>query len=203
MKNYYYENLLNINTKQDRNAKREYSNNYHPYEPTPYSALEELVKHHDISANDHVVDFGCGLGRLNFFLHYYFSPSVTGIEMNEDVYQKALHNLKNYHKKTKTNIDRIQFYCGKAEDYSIRAEDNQFYFFNPFSVHIFRKVIHNIMKSHEQAQRHIFVVLYYSHEDYLFFLERETNFKLINEIQIPHHYERDPYERFTIYQLEK
>lgn len=200
MKEYYYDKLLNINTKEDRNVKREHSFNYHPYEPTPYSALEELVKHHVISPNDHIVDFGCGLGRLNFFLHYHFGASVTGIEMNAAFFEKALYNLNNYRKKK--NIDRIQFHCMKAEDYSIQAEENQFYFFNPFSIHIFRKVLRNIIESYEQVERKVTVILYYSHEDYLLFLERDTNFTFVKEIQLPYEYDRDSDERFIIYQME-
>lgn len=201
MKEYYYDKLLNINTKEDRNVKREYSFNYHPYEPTPYSALEVLAKYHIISPNDHVVDFGCGFGRLNFFLHYHFGASVTGIEMNDLFYKQAIQNLESYRKKTKKNIDRIQFHCTKAEDYLIQAEENQFYFFNPFSVHIFRKVVFNIIESYEQVQRKMNLILYYSHDDYPLFLERETNFKIMNEIQLPYDYDRDSYERFLIYQI--
>lgn len=134
MNEYHYDQLLNINTKQDRNVKGGYSVYDHPYEPTPYSALEELVRNHEISENDHIVDFGCGLGRLNFFFHYHFGASVAGIEKDKVYYEKALQNLESYRNKSKRNSDRISFQCCHAEEYQIGAGDNQFYFFNPFSL---------------------------------------------------------------------
>lgn len=201
MKEYYYDRLLNINTTLDRNLKYRYSKNYYEYEPTPYYALEELIKHHHFSDGDHVVDFGCGLGRLHFFLHYHFGIPVTGIEMNDFFYKKAVENLNNYKKSRKKNLERLQFHWIKAENYTIQSEENQFYFFNPFSVHIFRKVILNMMKSYEQFERQMHIILYYSQDHYLLLLERETNFKFVHEIQIPYLYDRDQYESFMIYQM--
>lgn len=203
MKEYQYDQLLNINTKRDRNVKPGYSVYDHPYEPTPYSALEELVKNHEITANDHIVDFGCGLGRLNFFLHYSFGASVMGIEKNQLFYEKALHNLEGYRKKVKRDSSNIHFYCCNAEDYKIGAEENLFYFFHPFSIHIFRQVINNIILSYEREPRDIHVILYYSHDDYIFHLERETTFSFVKEVPLLEKYDRDSNERFVIYRLRK
>lgn len=201
MKEYLYEQLFNVNTRINRNLKQQYSKNYYYYEPTPYIALEELILHHHFGEQDHVVDFGCGLGRLHFFLHHHLGLSVTGIEMNYDFYKQALENLSHYKKTTRKNTDHLQFHWIKAEDYQIQPEENQFYFFNPFSVHIFRKVLFNLMTSHEQVKRRMSIILYYVQDDYLFLLEKETNFKYVQEIRIPFLYDRDEYERFLIYEL--
>ena len=69
MKERYYEELLNINTIGDQSWD-ETKKCYHPYEPTPYFALDKLFENYYINENDFIIDFGCGKGRLNFYLNY-------------------------------------------------------------------------------------------------------------------------------------
>ncbi|RKQ29069.1 methyltransferase [Oceanobacillus halophilus] len=202
MKEYYYDKLLNIRTRRDRNNSSGASIHYHPYEPTPYSALEKLFSEYEIKENDRIVDFGCGMGRLNFFVHYFYHASVVGIEMNKDFHEKALINQNEYLKKWKRNTDKIQFLSCLAEDYKIKETDNRFYFFHPFSIQIFRKVIQNILISVEETDRELELILYYAHDDYIYFLDNETYFNLVKEIKLPGLYERNPYEHFLIYRLD-
>lgn len=200
MKEYRYDKLLNINTAGEPVF---YDNfNYHRYEPTPYSALEELFKSYEVNRNDGVVDFGCGKGRLNFYIHYHFKASVIGVEMNEDLHQKAVENYKSYIKKHRISDGQIQFYCTLAEKYRINPSDNRFYFFNPFSVHIFRTTIANILHSFEECPRDLALVLYYPSEDYVYFLENETPFAFRQEIILQDLYDINPSERFLIYGLD-
>ena len=42
----------------------------YPYEPTPYSVLERLANSGWIRKQDVVLDYGCGKGRVDFFLSY-------------------------------------------------------------------------------------------------------------------------------------
>ncbi|MFK9092152.1 SAM-dependent methyltransferase [Bacillus salipaludis] len=203
MKEHYYDKLFNIKTKGDRHeGGSNKSLHYHPYEPTPYSALEELFRHYEVKSGDRVVDFGCGKGRLNFYLHYFFHASVVGVEMNETLFHAAVENCGSYVGKMKKGQDQIQFYCCLAEEYEIDARDNRFYFFNPFSIQVFRKIVNHILLSVEKAEREIELVLYYPSEDYIYFLEGQTSFELKAEVILPYLYEHNPNERFLIYQLE-
>ncbi|EKN66715.1 methyltransferase [Neobacillus bataviensis LMG 21833] len=204
MKEYYYDKLLNIKTKGNRRGGGPANKllHYHPYEPTPYSALEELFRHYEVKSSDRVVDFGCGKGRLNFYLHYFFHATVVGVEMNELLYQAAVENQGSYERKTKKGGDRIQFHCCLAEEYVIDARENRFYFFNPFSIQVFRKIVDNILLSVGKAERGIELVLYYPSADYIYFLENYTSFELKEEVLLPHLYEHNPNERFLIYRLE-
>nr|WP_106779619.1 methyltransferase [Lysinibacillus timonensis] len=202
MKERFYEELLDIRT---TGCKGEVNNStyYHPYEPTPYSALEELIKHYDITAQDHLVDFGCGKGRLNFFIHYLTHAFVSGIEMNEEFYEEAMKNRMGYLKKMKITEELIHFHCCKAEQYQIQPEDNIFYFFNPFSIQIFIKIINNILHSFDKHNRQIDLILYYASDDYRYYLNNRTSFDLLKEIKLPGLYEKNTYERFLIYRLDK
>jgi SAM-dependent methyltransferase len=200
MNDQYYDALLNIKTGEVQKVFSK-SVHYHRYEPTPYSALEALFTQYEVKSSDHIVDFGCGKGRLNFFLYYLFHSTVVGIEINENFYQDALENQKRFLKKYKNSEDKIQFLHCKAEKYKIQPEDNRFYFFNPFSIQIFMKIINLILLSVEQSEREIDLILYYPSNDYIYFLENQTSFKLHKEIILPDLYEKNPYEKFIIYRL--
>ncbi|MDO5118367.1 MAG: hypothetical protein Q4D34_07765 [Eggerthellaceae bacterium] len=41
---------------------------YSPYEPTPYSVLERLASSGHIHRKSHLLDYGCGKGRVVFFM---------------------------------------------------------------------------------------------------------------------------------------
>ena len=200
MKEQYYDELLNIETRKEQ-AGFHKSFHYHRYEPTPYSALEVLFENYKLTSNDRVVDFGCGKGRLNFFINYLFDATVIGVEMDEDFYEDAMENRNCYLENFKSSEDRIQFYRCLAQEYEIEPEDNRFYFFNPFSIQIFMKIINNILRSVEEHPREIELVLYYVSDDYIYFLENQSSFELKKEVILPGLYEHNSDERFLIYRL--
>ena len=198
MKEHYYEKLLNIKTMGEQKEFSDFMH-YHPYESTPYDGLEVLFDQYEVKRSDRSVDFGCGKGRVN--IHYFYQATVVGIEVNPYYYQEAIKNRYRYLEKYSKSMDTIFFHNCKAESYQINAEDNRFYFFNPFSVQIFIKIIHNILQSFEKFPRAIEVILYYSSEDYMYFLEYQMAFELKQEIIVPQLYKDNPYEKFLIYQL--
>lgn len=198
MNEHDYERMLNIRTNDMNNGVFQ-STHYNRYEPTPYFALEELLTQYEITTQDHVVDFGCGMGRLNFFLHHKTRASVVGIEMNDQFIREALKNEKSYRKKFKTYEQNIQFHCCFAEKYKIQPKENKFYFFNPFSIPIFIKVLNNILLSVEESKRSVDVILYYPSDDYIFYLDHHTPFERIKEVTLPKLYDKNPQERFLIY----
>jgi len=195
-----YEKLLNIDTSGDQKIFYK-SVHYSRYEPTPYSALEILSKEYNFTAEDSVVDFGCGKGRLNFYINHFFDSTVTGIEMNSFFYEEAVDNKKGYFKKHKKKKDNINFLNCFAQKYKINPSDNKFYFFNPFSIQIFMKVIENILISTEKHERTVDVILYYSSDEYIYFLENNTPFVLVSEIKLPCLYGNNPRESFLVYRL--
>lgn len=200
MKEQDYENLLNIKTsgKQDLD---ETTIHYNRYEPTDYEALDKFFGEYKINSEDFIVDFGCGKGRLNFYLNYFYKCTATGIEMNNYFYKQALSNKKAYLEKHKKDEDKINFVCAFAEKYDIKPKENKFYFFNPFSVEIFMKVIDNIIGSVYENKRHIEIILFYPSDDYIFFLENYTLFMLEKEIRLDN-FKNDSRDRFLVYKLD-
>ncbi len=196
-----YDRLLRIKTAGTREWLNQ-SAHYNRYEATPYLALDELFLVYELKRTDRVVDFGCGKGRLAFYLHNRFQTAVIGIEMSGQLYQEALENQASYMQKVKQMNSSIRFECRLAEDYQVEAEDNRFYFFNPFSVQIFMKVVNNILLSVEKQKRSVDILLYYPTAEYIEFLETSTLFELLKEVKIPGLYEQNNNERFLVFRFE-
>ena len=85
---------------------------HHPYEPTSYRVLERLVASRLIHKRNVVLDYGCGKGRVDFFLSYRTKANTIGIEYDARIYQAALENRS-------TVISRVKprFVCAGAEEY--------------------------------------------------------------------------------------
>lgn len=175
------------------------SEDYNRYEATPYVALKKLFQSYKIKPTDRVVDFGSGRGRVAFYIHHYFNVPVTGIEMNDLTYEEALRNKALYRQKNKHLSAPIQFEFGLAENYQVHPEDNVFYFFNPFTINIFKQVIHNILHSFKKNKRSIDIILYYPLPEFKKFLKNETPFELINKIKA--YNGNGKYGKFLVYRL--
>lgn len=172
---------------------------YNRYEPTPYRALEKLFQAYKLNEEAEVVDFGVGRGRVSFYIHHRFGIPVTGIEVNETTLDEALDNKKSYRRLAKHIEAPIRLHYGLAEQYEIQQTDNCFYFFNPFSIKIFKKVVHNIISSVKETPRTVDIILYYPLPEYKKFLRDKTDFQLIDRIKIKE--ENDAYAKFLIYRL--
>lgn len=196
-----HERLLRIKTEGIREWQHQ-STHYNRYEATPYMALETLFDEYSCTTSDKFVDFGCGKGRFPFYIHHHLHVSVTGIEMSGQLYQDAMDNLTRYMARSKRSRASIQFERILAEEYEVDSEENRFYFFNPFSVQIFQKVIGNILLSAEHHPRSIDVILYYPTPEYIQFLEMNTAFELLKEVRVPQLYDQNNNERFVIFRYE-
>ena len=169
----------------------------YPYEPTPYSVLERLANSGLIRKKDVVLDYGCGKGRVDFFLSYQTKANTLGIEYDERIYQGALEN-----KKTAVSGTRTEFVPARAEEYEVQAEVNRFYFFNPFSVELLRKVMARILESYYENPREALLFFYYPSEEYISYLMTVEELEFYDEIDCGDLYEgKDSRERILIFIL--
>lgn len=201
MKEQDHDRLLRIKTEGIREWQHQ-SAHYNRYEATPYMALEALFDAYECRSTDKFVDFGCGKGRFPFYVHHHLHMSVTGVEMSDQLYQDALENQRRYMERVKHSTAFIRFEQVLAEEYEIDLAENRFYFFNPFSIQIFQKVISNILLSVEQYPRAVDVILYYPTMEYIRFMEVNTAFELLREVRVPELYKQNTNERFMIYRYE-
>ena len=52
----------------------------YPYEPTPYPVLERLANGGYVTKKNTLLDYGCGKGRVSFFLSWQTRCRSIGIE---------------------------------------------------------------------------------------------------------------------------
>ena len=150
----------------------------YPYEPTPYSVLERLANSGLIRKKDVVLDYGCGKGRVDFFLSYQTKAKTIGIEYDERIYRGALDNQK-----TAVSGARTEFTLVRAEEYKVPADVNRFYFFNPFSVELLRKVMARIIESYYENPREAFLFFYYPSDEYVSYLMTVDELEFYDEIE--------------------
>ena len=170
---------------------------HHPYEPTPYSVLDRLAKSGLLGEGDVVLDYGCGKGRVGFFLSYRTKTRTIGIEYDEHIYAGALENRK-------STVSRIKpdFILTQAEEFQVPAEVNRCYFFNPFSVEILHKVMARICESWYDNPREIFLFFYYPADEYISYLMTVDELEFYDEIECEDLFDgNDPRERIMIFQL--
>lgn len=169
----------------------------YPYEPTPYCVLERLANSGLIRKKDVILDYGCGKGRVDFFLSYQTKAKTIGIEYDERIYQGALDNQKNA-----VSGARTEFVLARAEEYEVPTEVNRYYFFNPFSVELLRKVMARMIESYYEKPREVFLFFYYPSEEYISYLMTVDELEFYDEIDCGDLFEgNDMRERIMIFLL--
>lgn len=173
-----------------------HSDEYHyPYEPTPYAVLERLVESEYITSDSIVIDYGCGKGRVGFFLNSQIDCEVIGIEYDEKIFSIAEQNGKEFHN------NNISFLCRKAEEYEISYADT-FYFFNPFSIEILRSVLGKILDSYYDNPRKMKLFFYYPNDEYLAELMTRDELMFLDEIDCQDLFEgNNKRERILIFEV--
>ena len=149
---------------------------HHPYEPTPYAVLERLVESGYISKDSTVIDYGCGKGRVGFFLHHKLGCRVLGMEYDERIYHQAMENLDSY-----GTCSELSFVCRNAAEYDA-AQADCFYFFNPFSVEILHSVMAGILESYYENPREMKLFFYYPDDEYIAYLMSRDEVMFVDEI---------------------
>lgn len=167
----------------NRLSAKDYPENFQT-ESTDYYVLDELFKKYALRTSGRFIDFGCGKGRVLFYLHHEFNQRVVGIELNPTSFSELDENLKNYSNKYPHSEQDITIYQGYAEEYQIQAEDTIFYFFNPFSLRIVKKIFENILDSIRENPREIEIIFYYPNQALVNLIAQLPQIKLYESIQI-------------------
>ena len=168
----------------------------YPYEPTPYCVLERLADSGYLRKGNTLLDYGCGKGRVEFFLSWQTRCRSIGIEYDERIYEKAAENQKRA-----AAAGRVTFELANAEQFQVPEEADRIYFFNPFSLEILQKVISRIIASYYAAPREILLFFYYPSDEYISFLMTVDELTFFDEIDCGDLFqEKDPRERIVIFE---
>ena len=158
-----WDKLLKIRTTGRDDSKADQYR--YPYEPTPYSVLERLANSGLIRKNNTLIDYGCGKGRVDYFMAYQTKCKSIGIEYDERIYEKAMTN-----KETAVSSNKVIIELANAEKFEVLESVDKIYFFNPFSVEILQKVIAQILDSYYENIRTIQLFFYYPSDEYISYL---------------------------------
>lgn len=188
-----WEHLLKIKTSGRDDS--EANPCHYPYEPTPYSVLERLANSEYIGKRNVLIDYGCGKGRVDFFLSYQLRCKTIGVEYDERLYKAALRN-----KETAVSGRTAEFVLANAERYTVPTEVDRFYFFNPFSLEILKHVLGKILASYYEKIREMKLFFYYPSDEYVSCLMQMEELEFEDEISCKDLFEGDnPRERILIF----
>lgn len=191
-----WERKLNIDTLSARHEKDD--KNHSRYEPTPYSVLERLSESGLIGPDDILVDYGCGKGRVGFFMTHAVNCGSIGVEYDENLIKDAEKNLLSYSGRR----DKMHFVCENAESYVV-GNASCFYFFNPFSVKILFSVLGRIYDSYYENPRKMLLFFYYALDSYRTELLNEVNLKFEGEIDcMDLFHNADEKEKILVFSIE-
>lgn len=196
MNEHEWDKLLQIKTsgRDDTNA----DTYRYPYEPTPYEVLERLASTGLLTKKTTLLDYGCGKGRVDFFLSYQTRCKTIGVEYDERIFEAAKMNQQ-----TAASSGRTSFVKANAETYEIPIEVDGFYFFNPFSVELLEKVLARIKESYYENPREMRLFFYYPSEEYIARLMTEDFLMFEDEIDCQDLFEKaDQRERILIFAVD-
>lgn len=190
-----WDKLLKIKTSgRDDSNSDQYR---YPYEPTPYSVLERLANSGYIRKKNTVLDYGCGKGRVDFFMSYQTRCKTIGIEYDERIFQNAKIN-----EESAVSGKRTEFIMQNAEHYEVPEEVDRCYFFNPFSVEILRKVMARIVESYYESPREMLLFFYYPSDEYISYLMTVPELEFLDEISCEDLFEgENERERIVVFQI--
>ena len=99
------------------------SSGAHEPTPTPYFVLEELLGKLDLTADDRLLDVGCGTGRVLAYAASRLPCRVTGVELDAHLARAA--------SSWAASSSQLNVVAGSVLDISL-APYTCFYLFNPF-----------------------------------------------------------------------
>lgn len=112
------------------------------YDPLPYRSLRALARHLELLPSDHLLDIGCGKGRVLCFFARRRVRRCSGIEIIRELAEDARRNALCLRGRRAT----IEVTQADAIDAEI-GDASIIYLFNPFSAEVLEPVLRNIETS--------------------------------------------------------
>lgn len=94
MNDYGWDKSLNVKTMGRSDINEDY--NHFAYEPTAYAVLLRLAERGYITKDNTLIDYGCGKGRVSFFLSQRTGCRTVGVEYDGDLIDIAVRNLRDF-----------------------------------------------------------------------------------------------------------
>lgn len=132
----------------------------HDYRPTPYKvfawAMRALPEESEL--RDTVfVDFGAGRGRVLMLASGFPFERITGAEIAQELHGDCQMNIAQYPRSFMKCRD-VDCVHTRATTLPIPEQPAAFYFFNPFEMNVFEKVLSRITRSYKRSRRQMYLV---------------------------------------------
>lgn len=127
------------------------------YQPTNYYLIEKAFDYlKSENANNNILDFGCGKGRVMIVAAFFGFKKISGVEFAQSFCEEAAWNIE----KIQPLFPETKFevFCEDAADFKIKNDQTVFFFFNPFDEKIMLTVVKNILSSFRINPRKIYAV---------------------------------------------
>lgn len=173
--------------------------NHSRYEPTSYAVLDRLARSGFIGRDDVLVDYGCGKGRVGFYMNYVLGCRCIGVEYDEGLCLAARENAASYAGRR----GGVEFVCANAEGWAVPPEAGCFYFFNPFSVKVLNGVLGRVMESYYEHPRPLKLFFYYMLDDYRSHMLAQDEFSYAGEVDCGDLFHNaDEKEKIVVFEIE-
>lgn len=156
---FIFDRFLNIDTSVGTNDDNLQRKIFTQYQPAHYSFLEYLFHKYPFSNTDCLVDFGAGKGRPIIMAAYYGCKHIMAYELDEVRAKMINDNVIRFKDKFKLDFQH-EIFCMDASNATIRKEMNKFFFFSPFHLKIYVKILKNVVSSLTSDKRPINIYLY-------------------------------------------
>ena len=153
------------------------------YVPTRLVALRNLFNliKQIIPAECVFVDFGCGKGRPLLVASEFGFKEVRGVDFAHELCEIAKKNCAVY--KTKMGFStEFQIIECDVSNYSVNADENVFFMYNPFDETMVYRVLYNITSSLQTKQRKILII--YNNPRHTHIFEQWDNFIKLYEYNL-------------------
>ena len=127
------------------------------YQGTNYYLIEKAFEYLKTEeANQQLVDFGSGKGRIMVVAAHYGFKNITGIDFSESLCREAEDNIEKI--KPLFPATNFKIICSDAANYTIENDTNVFFFFNPFDEVVMLQVVRKILTSLKKNPRKVYIV---------------------------------------------
>ncbi len=129
------------------------------YEPTLVRPLRKTLERLRLPAGRVLVDFGSGKGRVMMAASAYGFRRIVGVEFSPELCAICRRNLDVFRRRTGRAVE-FEVVESDAADYRVRADEDVFFFYNPFQAPVMTKVLANIHASVAARPRRVWMILH-------------------------------------------
>jgi len=196
-----YDEFLGICTEVNKSDDHSGRKIFFEYGPTDYQMLETLFSKYPFEFEDHFVDFGCGKGRVIIMAAYHGCKHVTGYELDTNRYGKLVENVDNFRKKF-DNESTFSISNINVEKVQLDDDSNKFWFFEPFHLKVYIRVLNEIQASLQRCIRNVSLFLYHPLESTVKYIDSLNYFEKLESSEF-HNFPLNPnayyYHKYVVY----